>query len=131
VTVRLAGLTFGAQMALDLLDLYKSVSVNQMTELDAAIERLDIDEIANAYRQLQQDAPRRHSRRKKYFVDGHEGVTSAKGKSNRIEEHLAGALWHAYQGSQSLSMPDGSTLNLVDYHVRRRIESFVKGQSEQ
>jgi len=64
-------------------------------------------------------APNRHARRepKKYFV-GHTGVTSSRDATNRIEDHLAVALWNSHgPGRSPLALEDGDALTLLDYQV--------------
>ena len=61
-------------------------------------------------------APRRHSRGKKYFLDEHTGHPCSGPSSNRLEEHLAIALWHCFRGRQ-MALPNGGEMVFVDYQV--------------
>jgi hypothetical protein len=115
-----------ATSAIDLLTLYKSPSVNQVSGFCHHIDQLDPNDLVAAYHQVREAAPRRHPRGKRYFV-GHSGVTSNGGHSNRREEHLAVALWNNCNDGSPLVMPDGRVLDLLDYQFPLKARQGDKG----
>jgi hypothetical protein len=72
--------------------------------------RLDANMLAAGYFQMRSNAPRRAQG---YFSATHSGVTSSGGFTNRIEEHLAVALWCRGE----LALPNGERLRLLDYQT--------------
>lgn len=85
----------------------------------------NIDDVVIAYEELCLMAPRRHTRKKLYFV-GHTGFPSSSGSSNRREEHLAIALWNAAQEA-ALLLSDGNRLDLLDYQLPLKASQHDKG----
>src|SRR5580704_12560497 len=59
---------------------------------------------------MRSNAPRRAQG---YFSTSRSGVTSSGGFTNRIEEHLAVALWCRAE----LALPNGELLRLLDYQT--------------
>jgi len=95
--------------SIDLLEIYKSPAVNQISGFCSRTEQLDLNELIAAYHLVRESTPHRHEWNKRYFV-GHSGVPSSGGYSNRREEHLAVALWNSSQAGRSFALPDGCTL---------------------
>jgi hypothetical protein len=60
---------------------------------------------------------------KRYFV-GHTGFPSGSSNSTSREEHLAIALWNA---EQTFMLPDGQTLELLDYQFPLKARQSDKG----
>ena len=88
-------------------------SVGKWVETAASLATGDI---VSSYVRDRAQAPRRHDRvpPKRYFVEGHDGVPSSGRKTNRIEEHLAIALW----GLGELAAPRRDhNVRLLDYQV--------------
>lgn len=81
--------------------------------LDAAIAAVDPEALCAEYVALREWAPRRSLAGKPYFV-GHTGVASARGYSNRLEEHCAIALVNL---CRRWPRPDGGWFRLLDYQV--------------
>jgi len=81
--------------------------------MDRTIADLDLGALCVEYRILRGKAPRRSSVGKSYFV-GHDGVTSATGRSNRLEEQCATAL---YNLGRSWPRLNGGWFQLLDYQV--------------
>jgi hypothetical protein len=107
-------------MSLDLIKLYQNktpIPVDNMPGLADLIVKLELNDLVEGYQRLQQLAPRRHQVTKEYFVPEHRGVSSKKSSSNRVEEHLAGALWAESRSGNSFKLPDGTDLNFLDYQV--------------
>ena len=111
---------------IDLLTVYKEPRINHISGFCDAINELDSYELTCAYHHLRESAPHRHERNKHYFV-GHSGVTSSGGKSNRREEHLAVALWNSSQVGRSFALPDGHTLEFLDYQFPLKARQSDKG----
>lgn len=68
-------------------------------------------------------APHRHHFGRRYFV-GHDGRPSSGAGTNRIEEHLAIAL---VNDQSAWTMPDGSSVELVDYQVPLKAQRTDSG----
>ena len=75
------------------------------------ISCIDRNALCREYAELRQCALRRYPP-KRYFVDGHDGTLSTPGKNNRLEEHLAIALWRMRGWWPSA---DGGRFHLRDY----------------
>ena len=73
----------------------------------------DIGDLRREYLSLREDAPSRTLRGKRYFV-GHDGVPSARGYSNRREEHSAIALVNLQRDWEH---PLGGSFRFLDYQV--------------
>jgi len=110
----------------DLLELYKRPGINHISGFCDVMRQLDAGELAAGYQQLMGSAPNRHKRNKRYFV-GHTGVTSSGGYSNRREEHLAVALWNSSRAGRSFALPDGGSLELLDYQFPLKARQSDKG----
>lgn len=107
-----------------LISLASRPTFNSASRFAAAVAALDSEELGIAYENLMQDAPRRHPRGRQYFV-GHNGIPSTGAYTNRIEEHLAIALWH---DARTWQVPGGRSIELLDYQVplkARRADSGV------
>jgi len=74
---------------------------------------IDSDHLAVAYNELVAGAPKRQHG----YLVAHEGVPSTKGATNRIEEHLAIALFNASRDGRRIALPDGGSLRFLDYQV--------------
>jgi len=81
--------------------------------LDEIIASVDPDALSAEYDALRARAPRRSLVSKKYFV-GHTGVPSATGRSNRLEEHCAIALFNLERRWPRF---EGGWFRLLDYQV--------------
>lgn len=112
---------------LDLNLLYKDPAVNRLTAFADETRRLDSADIAAAYAAARASAPRRLDRGLRYLVD-HAGPSMRSDDSNRVEEHLALALWgKAQSGQGSMRMPDGRTLEILDYQTPLKAARDDKG----
>jgi len=111
---------------LDLLDLYKSPEINRSSMFGDLAGQLVPADLVEAYRHTRNSAPRRHDRDKSYFVD-HSGLTNRAEKSNRVEEHLALALWRASQTAAPMTLPGGNALEILDYQVPLKAQQKDKG----
>jgi len=111
---------------LDLLNLYKSPETNRYSTFGDFADQLAPSDLVAAYRRTQKFAPRRHDRDKSYFVD-HSELTSRAEKSNRCEEHLALALWRDSRTAAPITLPDGRTLEVLDYQMPLKARRKDKG----
>ena len=111
---------------LDLLELYKSPEVSRISTFADVAGRLDPDKLVAAYVSARNSAPRRHDRKKAYFVD-HAGLTTRSDNSNRKEEHLALALWGASQAGTVMVLPSDETLEILDYQTPLKARQSDKG----
>ncbi len=102
--------------SLNLLELYKSAEVSRISTFADVAGQLDPDNLVAAYVSARNSAPRRHDRNKSYFVD-HAGLATRSDNSNRREEHLALALWEASQSGAPMVLPNGETLDILDYQT--------------
>ena len=113
-----------------LVELSRSRDVVAFTLFSAAAERLCEEEWAELYAQEKQLASRRPSRNKDYFL-GHTGFPSTSGESNRVEEHLAIAIYNSHaESGRGMVLPTGDVLTILDYQLplkaRRADESVGK-----
>ena len=115
-----------ASERLKLTELYKRPEVNQLTGFVGFASKLASADIATAYSELLDSAPRRHARGKRYFV-GHTGVPSTGASTNRREEHLALALWGRARDRGPLFLPTGQALELLDYQFPLKAALADKG----
>lgn len=83
------------------------------TGLALAIDSIERGVLVEEYEEARRSAPRRHSRGKRYFVDGHDGRLSGVAPSGRFEEHLAIAIWR-YQDMR-WPRPGGGWFQVLDY----------------
>lgn len=113
-------------LPLDLLKLYKSRETNRYSTFGDFADQLVPADLVAAYRHIRSSAPRRHDRDKSYFVD-HSERTSGAEKSNRVEEHLALALWRAARTDAPITLPDGRTLEVLDYQMPLKARQKDKG----
>ncbi len=91
--------------------------------LEHAIASISSDVVQAEYVALRESAPRRSQTGKSYFVE-HSGIASAKGRSNRREEHCALAL---YGLKQDWPLSSGSTFEIIDYQVPLKARHADKG----
>ena len=98
-----------------LIELFRSAAVNSFASMAAAASALSVDELLLKFEQQRKSAPNRGLHRT-YFGGRHMGKTSSGLPTNRLEEHLAIALWSAYRGS-GFTLPDGKILFPVDYQL--------------
>lgn len=73
------------------------------------------EDIKNKYEHWKANAPRRHQTKKKYFVEGHNGIPSTGNHTNRGEEHLALALFNRFNSDNLNIDLNGRKLKLLDY----------------
>jgi hypothetical protein len=111
---------------LDLLKLYKSPETNRYSTFGDFADLLVPADLVAAYRHTRSSAPRRHDRDKSYFVDHSERTNRAE-KSNRVEEHLALALWRAARTAAPITLPDGRALEVLDYQMPLKARQKDKG----
>ena len=83
------------------------------TGLALAIDNIERSMLAKEYEEARRSAPRRHSRGKRYFVDGHDGRLTGAGPSGRFEEHLAMAIWRYRE--MRWPRPGGGWFQVLDY----------------
>lgn len=111
---------------LSLVDLYNYPPVNSVSKFSGVIQELDVADLVQKYKSLLEIAPRRHERGKEYFV-GHELFLGGKKKSNRKEEHLAGALFNECQNGKRFLLPDKRKLKFIDYQFPLKARQNDKG----
>ena len=110
----------------DLLELYKSPEVSRISTFGDVAGQLDARRLVAAYVRVRNSAPRRHDRKKSYFVD-HAGLTMRSDNSNRREEHLALAIWGASQTGAPMVLPNDETLEILDYQMPLKARRSDKG----
>jgi hypothetical protein len=103
----------GGMKNLSLIELYNDPTVNHLSGFTEVAQNLNIMVLAEKYRNLVENAPQRHDTGKQHFV-GHDYFREREG-SNRKEEHLAGALFNYCRAGNSLKLPDGKELQILDY----------------
>ena len=96
---------------------------NAVTRFGDACSGLDPTDVVRTYEALRASAPQRHRFGRRYFV-GHDGHPSSGAHTNRIEEHLAIAL---VNDEPSWSMPDGGSIELLDYQVPLKAQTSDAG----
>ena len=101
----------------NLIELYNEADVNRITGFATAAKRLDISGICEDYSELRSTAPLRFQRGKHYFVAGHNGIPGSGKSSNRKEEHLAIAIYNASRSGAAFELPDGRSLEIMDYQT--------------
>jgi len=111
---------------LSLVELYNCKLVKNLTQFAGAIQGLSVSDLGQKYKQLMKNAPRRHERGKKYFV-GHEIFLGGNKKTNRKEEHLAGALFNECQNGKCFFLPDKRKLKFIDYQFPLKARENNKG----
>ncbi len=114
-------------MSFDLIELFKERTVNQISNFSGYAGRLNVLKLERYYMELFNQAPKRAGRRKDYFVDGHNGITSSGSYSNRSEEHLAVALFNATKKGKDFSLADGQKLYFLDYQFPLKARQSDKG----
>jgi hypothetical protein len=97
----------------DLIALATHPDHNAVTRFSSACGDLDVANLVAGYTALMARAPHRHHTNRRYFV-GHDGQPSSGASTSRVEEHLAIAL---VNDRPRWDMPDGSTVELLDYQV--------------
>jgi hypothetical protein len=90
------------------------------SELDIS----DLDALFKEYNSLRENAPCRTSHEKKYFVDGHDGIPSSSGSTNRREEHIAIALCNYKKNWEN---PRGGSFRFLDYQFPLKAQQVDKG----
>lgn len=98
-----------------LVELAVDREVKKVTGFRKAAMELSGESLLELYEQQKESAPRRHEADKKYF-GSHEGVLPSKPKTDK-DDHLALALYNRCKDEGPLELPDGSPLDLIDYHV--------------
>jgi hypothetical protein len=109
-----------------LVDLFRSPGVNRLSEFASFAAGIRTADIAAWYSIELANAPKRHSRGKTYFSNGHTGRPRSGSASNRSEEHLAIALWSSFRTS-GVTLPNGDEMVLVDYQVPLRASQLDSG----
>jgi len=113
-------------MSLSLIELYSHPPVNRISEFGDFAKQLDVAEVIKKYRALVQCAPHRHETGKRYFVESHDWFIGHK-NSNRKEEHLAGAIFNACKSGETVKLPDGRKLDIIDYQFPLKTRQGDKG----
>jgi hypothetical protein len=109
-----------------LIDLFRIPAVNRISGFASVAAGIRTSDIRAWYSVELANAPRRHSRRKKYLSNGHTGHPSSGSSSNRSEEHLAIALWNSFR-STGIPLPNGDEMVFVDYQVPLRASRLDSG----
>jgi hypothetical protein len=89
---------------------------NKSEFVSYGLDELDVDVLAERYREIQSLAPGRHDRNLSYLFR-RSGVSTAGVPSNRNEEHLAMALYRAFQRPEAMYLPGGRKIEILDYQV--------------
>ncbi len=100
----------------NLIDLANQSDVKRITEFGKAAQGLHTKDIADAYDLTKAIAPKRHARGKSY-IGTRKGVTSSGSTSTRREEHLAVAMFNRSSAGVPFVLPDGRTLEILDYQT--------------
>jgi hypothetical protein len=106
----------GMESAHPLIELFRSPAVNNLSTFSLEAAKIRVSDLRSWFSVEVSNSPRRHLRNKKYFVHGHKGYPVSKAFSNRLEEHLAMALWNWFRNS-SMALPDGDEMAILDYQV--------------
>ena len=114
------------KMSLSLIELYSDPSVNSIQKFADVGKQLDVEELIKKYKELIQRAPHRHETAKKYFVEDHDLFIGHE-NSNRKEEHLAGALFNACKKGKPFELPNGESLDIIDYQFPLKAKQKDKG----
>ena len=112
---------------LSLVELYGHPPVNSISKFAKLTQEIDVSDLVRKYKELMKVAPRRHKRRKKYFVEDHDGKLKGEKKSNRKEEHLAGALFNECQNGKEFLLPGKRKLKIIDYQFPLKAKQDDKG----
>lgn len=94
-----------------LIERANSRDVTRLTTFVQTAGSIDLVELRSEYEELVATAPRRHEHGLRYLVD-HSGITSSASFSNRLEEHLAVAIFR----ERSFAFGEES-MSIVDYQV--------------
>jgi hypothetical protein len=97
-----------------LSEFFRSANFERFSLSSAAVMALSEEDVVRIFDRQSKAAPYRGLSRP-YFVS-HNGKTTSGLTTNRREEHLAIALWHAYRKS-GFTLPDQTTLFPVDYQL--------------
>ena len=108
-----------------LIDLFRRPEVNYLSGFGSFAARVRTAELLAWYSVELANAPKRWSRDRKYLVDSHNGRPGSGAKSNRLEEHLAMALFNHFRGDR-MSLPGGTEMAVVDYQVP--LKAFASDQ---
>ena len=111
---------------LSLVELYGYPPVNSISKFVRVTQEIDVSDLAQKYKELMKIAPRRHEWEREYFV-GHDVFLGGKEKSNRKEEHLAGALFNECQNGKEFLLPDKRKLKIIDYQFPLKAKQDDKG----
>jgi len=111
---------------LSLVELYGHPPVNSISKFAKLTQEIDLSYLIQKYKELMEIAPRRHERGEKYFV-GHDIFLGGKEKSNRKEEHLAGALFNECQNGKEFLLPGKRKLKIIDYQFPLKAKQDDKG----
>lgn len=104
----------GELCAPTLVDLFNERDVNCLSKFASCCSLITREELDARFAAQVAAAPRR-ARKKKYLV-GHNGVTASGSVTTRREEHLAIAIWNAYQ-SAGFVLPEGQRIFPIDYQL--------------
>ncbi|MBW2280782.1 MAG: hypothetical protein JRG76_00660 [Deltaproteobacteria bacterium] len=98
-----------------LVELAVDREIKKVTGFRKAAIELNGEKLLELYEQQKELAPKRRDAEKKYFGQ-HDGTLPSKPKADK-DEHLAIALYNRCRDEGPLELPDGSNLDLIDYHT--------------
>ena len=99
----------------DLIDQIRQKPANNKSEfVDYGVE-LDIDCLAKQLQKVESMSPKRYAKGLKYLPDKPEH--DFKKGSNRVEEHLAIALWYKFRKPEALFLQNGNKIEFLDHQV--------------
>ena len=94
----------------------RAKAANRKSKFIEYAAELDTKRLAQQCREIMEWAPKRHRNGGKYLFE-RDGIPSSDGPSNRGEEHLAMALFNKFKAPDSMRLPDGRRLEILDYQV--------------
>jgi len=97
-----------------LVNLAKKSEVGQKSNFVSCANSLTVAILKSSFEDTMRHAPSRHKASLKYFV-GHSGIPSGASGSNRVEPHLAIALFNLFKGKYEFSTKSTGSISLLDY----------------
>lgn len=94
----------------------RSKAANSKSKFISYAAELDRGLLVRQYQEIRSKAPRRHLNDRKYLFE-RTGIPSSGERSNRIEEHLAIALFRSFHAPVAMHLSDGRRLEILDYQV--------------
>lgn len=94
----------------------RSKAANRKSKFISYVADLETELLARQYREIMEQAPKRHQRGKKYLFE-RSGIPSSGEISCRLEEHLAMALYNKFRAPRTMRLPDGRELEILDYQT--------------